>query len=324
MTTPPKEEETREAEKSHLLAYLKHTPKFEHRIEEFRNLTVGEILARVHDTDAHAYRICIERFWEQGTELEPDPDEQRYNALTRLRDWNAGKILNWTMPYLHAAGKETRQLANPEWRDIQHVAQYIATIEQAVLRWEQQSANLLPPSWENIGSTSSIVRCATGNMMIAQFEECHDYSYLTEDGAPCPGESQDTLAGINKIYVIRQDCSSEQIHEHMTAMRDNSGVVSLNLLGLEARIRHLIDIAHDIMGVGHAAITGVATHAMATVDGTTTAEAPAEGSLASAAQTMAFAGALAAAAAAINQILWAEEDCGYTETNQQPSAAGTI
>lgn len=58
------------ADKSHLLAYLKHTPGFEKHIHTFPDLTTNEILARVKEEDAHAYQTCVSRFEQRGIKLE--------------------------------------------------------------------------------------------------------------------------------------------------------------------------------------------------------------------------------------------------------------
>ena len=58
------------ADKSHLLAYLKHTPGFEHSVRSFVDIPISEILFHVRETDAQAYQTCISRFERQGVKLE--------------------------------------------------------------------------------------------------------------------------------------------------------------------------------------------------------------------------------------------------------------
>ena len=58
------------ANKSHLLAYLKHTPGFEQQVRTFVDLPTNDILARVKDQDEQAYLTCISRFEQQGVRLE--------------------------------------------------------------------------------------------------------------------------------------------------------------------------------------------------------------------------------------------------------------
>ncbi len=58
------------ADKSHLLAYLKHTPGFERQVRTFVDLPIAEILARVKEQDGPAYRTCLSRFERQGVRLE--------------------------------------------------------------------------------------------------------------------------------------------------------------------------------------------------------------------------------------------------------------
>ena len=58
------------ADKSHLLAYLKHTPGFEQHIRLFVELPTSEILSRVREEDEQAYETCISRFEQQGIKLE--------------------------------------------------------------------------------------------------------------------------------------------------------------------------------------------------------------------------------------------------------------
>lgn len=58
------------ADKSHLLAYLKHTPGFAQHIPTFAELPTSEILLRIKQEDVQAYRTCISRFEQQGVQLE--------------------------------------------------------------------------------------------------------------------------------------------------------------------------------------------------------------------------------------------------------------
>ena len=86
------------ADKSHLLAYLHHTPGFEHRIREFIELPINEILPRVRESDEPACRTCTARFRQQGTELEPNAE-----TLTAMADAASGNLANiWTVTELIA------------------------------------------------------------------------------------------------------------------------------------------------------------------------------------------------------------------------------
>ena len=66
----PQTPERISADKSHLLAYLKHAPGFENLVHSFSDLPVTEIVARVQDADEKAYRTCIDHFAQQGIKLE--------------------------------------------------------------------------------------------------------------------------------------------------------------------------------------------------------------------------------------------------------------
>lgn len=57
------------AAKSHLLAYLKHTPGFEARHRDYIHLPIDEILRRFRAADPEAFRKCIDRFGRNGTPL---------------------------------------------------------------------------------------------------------------------------------------------------------------------------------------------------------------------------------------------------------------
>ena len=55
--------------KSHLLAYLKHTPGFAQRVRAFENLPISEILVRFKEQDSQAHDLCLNRFNELGVDL---------------------------------------------------------------------------------------------------------------------------------------------------------------------------------------------------------------------------------------------------------------
>ena len=56
--------------KSHLLAYIKHTPGFEYLVWSYVDLPIPEILSRFRKRDEQAYRACVEHFRQKLTDLE--------------------------------------------------------------------------------------------------------------------------------------------------------------------------------------------------------------------------------------------------------------
>ena len=61
--------ENMSADKSRLLAYLKHTPGFEKDIGILADLTTAGIMARVEKQDERAHRVCVSRFRQKGMDL---------------------------------------------------------------------------------------------------------------------------------------------------------------------------------------------------------------------------------------------------------------
>ena len=57
--------------KSHLLAYIKHTPGFENLVWSYVDLSIPEILSRFRERDEQAYRACVAHFRQELTDLEP-------------------------------------------------------------------------------------------------------------------------------------------------------------------------------------------------------------------------------------------------------------
>ena len=57
-------------DKSHLLAYIKHTPGFEIRVWTYVGLSIPEILSRFRKRDEQAYRACVAHFRQKLTDLE--------------------------------------------------------------------------------------------------------------------------------------------------------------------------------------------------------------------------------------------------------------
>lgn len=58
------------AEKSRLLAYIKHTPGFENLVWSYVDLSIPEILSRFRERDEQAYRACVAHFRQKLTDLE--------------------------------------------------------------------------------------------------------------------------------------------------------------------------------------------------------------------------------------------------------------
>ena len=57
------------ANKSHLLAYLKHTPGFAPHIRRFEDLPISEILVQVREQDVQAHDTCVNRFAQLGVDM---------------------------------------------------------------------------------------------------------------------------------------------------------------------------------------------------------------------------------------------------------------
>ena len=55
--------------KSHLLAYLKHTPGFAQHVRTFETMPISEILIRFKEQDVQAHDTCVNRFRELGVDL---------------------------------------------------------------------------------------------------------------------------------------------------------------------------------------------------------------------------------------------------------------
>ena len=56
--------------KSHLLAYIKHTPGFENLVWSYVDLSIPEILSRFRERDEQAYRACVAHLRQELTDLE--------------------------------------------------------------------------------------------------------------------------------------------------------------------------------------------------------------------------------------------------------------
>lgn len=57
-------------DKSHLLAYLKHTPGFAQQVRTFVKLSVSGTLARVKERNELPYQSCVSRFARHDVRLE--------------------------------------------------------------------------------------------------------------------------------------------------------------------------------------------------------------------------------------------------------------
>ena len=57
-------------DKSHLLAYIKHTPGFEVLVWSYVDLSIPEILSRFRERDEQAYQDCVALFRQKLTDLE--------------------------------------------------------------------------------------------------------------------------------------------------------------------------------------------------------------------------------------------------------------
>ena len=169
----------------------------------------------------------------------------------------------------------------------------LADVEESILAWVQDFVELLPASWATPANSYNINERTVRDLMHHQFEH---QDHLDEEPTVVHGSPRDVLAGIHDHCCITGEAATELIYEDMPPDSTNHRG-RMRHLELDERIVRIIDIAREVMVIGHSALTGIGVHAMAQAERTTNAELPAEDALANAARTLAYAGALARAAA---------------------------
>ena len=134
---------------------------------------------------------------------------------------------------------------------------------------------------------------------LLESNEVPEYDPEDEFGTP-----DDALAGEYHCYSRYQEPVFEFIHDDILSVPTR-----VEHLPTDERIVRIIEIARELMVMSQIAITGVSVHAMAAETKLATVEAPAPDALKNAAQTMAYAGAIARAAAKIiDNIIWPVDD----------------
>ena len=225
--------------------------------------------------------------------VKPAGDPDQLAELLQL-DY-ANHIIYWTAPHFEAAGEEIHELANLVSVNGNDLKSSLDAIERSILRWEDQSVDMLPSSWEQLTSPDDIKRHIICTLMEEQFEPIDE---LQDEHTNVQGNADHILAGIQEHCRLTTDETAEIIHEEMPASTaENLG--QTNHLELDDRIMRIVDIAYQVMITGHSSLTGIAVHTMAKASGTTNAEPPAPDALVNATKTLAYAGAIARAAAKI-------------------------
>ena len=236
----------------------------------------------------------------------PEPNhEQIGNATTEeqgaMEPSQVNKIIAWTTPYYLAADERIRQLPDLINSHGDGLESSLAIVEESILQWDKHTVGLLPASWENTTNANSHQYMVVSNTLefLLEAEEIPKYDHDDECGTP-----DDALAGIYHRYSMYQEPVSEFVHDDILSVPTR-----VEHLATDERIVRIIEIAHELMVMSQIAITGVSVHAMAVETKLTTVEAPAPDVLKNAAQTMAYAGAIARAAAKIiDNIIWPLDD----------------
>ena len=230
---------------------------------------------------------------EEPKYVKPAGDPDQLAELLQLE--YANHIIYWTAPHFEAASAEMHQLTNLVRLNGNDLESSLDAIEKSILRWEDQSVDMLPSSWEQLTDPDDINKHIICNLMGEQFEPIDE---LEGEPTKVHGNADLILAGIQEHCSSSAEDTAEMIQEETpTGTTENLG--DLNHLELDNRIMRIVDIAYQVMITGHSALTGVAVHTMAQASGTTNAEPPAPHALVDSTKTLAYAGAIARAAAKI-------------------------
>ena len=226
--------------------------------------------------------------------IEPTGDPEYLEEL--LKATEANHIIYWTAPHYNTAGEEMQGTAELVRLNGNDLDKSLAAIEESILQWENQFIELLPSSWERLVDPNSRGYQIISNMMDQQFKPDDNFD---EEPTKVEGQPDDVMAGIYEQYSLAKEATTELIHEEMpTDAADNAG--RLEHLDTDERIVRIINIARQIMEMGHSAITGMAVHELTEFAQTSRAEPPRASNremMAHAVRTMAYAGAIARAAA---------------------------
>ena len=225
--------------------------------------------------------------------VKPAGDPDQLAELLQLE--YANHIIYWTAPHFEAASKEIREITDLVRLNGNDLENSLAAIEKSILRWEDQSIDMLPASWERLTSPDDTNKLTISNLMNEQFDPIDEL-----DGEPTRvhGSADHILAGIQDHCSANAEQTAKLIHEEMPpSTTGNLG--EMNHLDLDDRIMKIVDIAHQVMIIGHSSLTGIAVHTMAKASGNTQAEPPEPDALENATKTLAYAGAIARSVAKI-------------------------
>ncbi len=228
-------------------------------------------------------------FPSRGNELPEDADGLR--ELLPLGE--ATHIIYWTVPQFNAADERLHRLADLPSQMGNDLAASLDAVEERILEWQRQFVDLMPESWQHLVNSDSVHYRVIEHLMDHQFEPDDD---LDVDPARVRGGIDDTLAGIRDHYDLSREITSDLIQGLTTSQ---PAMTPADQPTADERIGRIVDIAREILNIGHDALTGAAVHAMAAASRSTPAEPPPSDAIANAARTLAFAGAVARAAAKI-------------------------
>ena len=247
-----------------------------------------------HDEPSKNLDACGDQHHQADPEyVKPAGDPEQLAELLQLE--YANHIIYWTAPHFEAASEEIHELANLVSVNGNDLKKSLDAIERSILRWEDKSVDMLPSSWEQLTSPGDINKQIICTLMDEQFEPIDE---LDSKHSNVQGSADIILAGIQEYCSSTAEDTAEIIHEEMPASTtENLG--QTNHLELDDRIMRIVDIAYRVMITGHSSLTGIAVHTMAKASGTTDAETPAPDALVNATKTLAYAGAIARAAAKI-------------------------
>ena len=225
---------------------------------------------------------------------EPTGDPEHLAIL--LKATEANHIIYWTAPHYNTAGEEIQAITDLVRLNGNDLHKSLAAIEESMLQWENKFIQLLPSSWEKLVDTTTIQHKIISNMMDYQFEP---KDHFNEEQTGVEGKPDDVMAAIHEQYILAKQAANELIHDYT---KDEYGVDNgpIESLDTDERIVRIIETARQIMEIGHSALTGMAVHEMTEFTQTSRAEPPRHSnreSMANAVRTMAYAGAIARAAA---------------------------
>ena len=174
------------------------------------------------------------------------------------------------------------------------IAKSLENIHESIVEWTERTDEILPDSWRQHGDQYTTHQLNVSNAVTQIFEPGAD---LENNPTTLLDEPNAIMAGL-LLHCAKAKGKASSLADNLTDSHQDD---KWTIQPADIADSNIVEIAGEIMAIGYAAMAGISIHTMGSAKNNTELETQHPSSIVRAANAIAYAGALARAAAVAEQ-----------------------